>query len=258
MTEDHPPVERRADRNPSPIRRVVDTSSRTLVAVLAIVVVAAIGAGLWSKSHPRSEEERRAAAAELVRSVHVSATVVSSNLMAAGAVADFGIEQGIRSVNVRVLNEIVLDLRIEVDRDVTLGQLPVICLVGPYWAPDDAGLSDRCWGDPDLGRLVGDALVADPSGYPLLEAKRPIVLHVTLRRGDERCDYPPGKWQLEVAVAPVVDGSPVAKLDVPPVSLTVPLETGGTLEMLHPGDTRYCGLASLVYKEQGEPPLQTP
>jgi hypothetical protein len=74
----------------------------------------------------------------------------------------------------------------------------------------------------------------------------------TLRRGDERCDYPPGTWQLEVTLEPLIDGSSVGPLELAPVAVSVPPSAIEPLPLRLFG-TRYCGLANAVYREQGEP-----
>jgi hypothetical protein len=226
--------------------------------VLAVVLVGGLGLAAWAATRPRSPEQRAEAARELAVGIHVSATVLASSLAATGAIADFGLDDGIRLVHVRILDEIELELRIEADRDVTLAGPPRLCLVGPSPAPDDAGLSDRCWGEPDLGALLAAKLEGDPSGRVSVEAARPTTFSATLRRGDVRCDYPPGAWQLEVAVDPLVDGSPVSGVAIAPISLEVPWETEDPLPLLGVDRTRYCGLASVVYREQGEPPVASP
>ncbi|MGH3118150.1 MAG: hypothetical protein ACRDQ2_13760 [Gaiellales bacterium] len=190
--------------------------------------------------------------------IRVSATVLGSSLAATGAIADFGIDEGVRMVNVRILDELRLELHIETERDVPLATVPKVCLVGRGWAPDDAGLSDRCWGEPDLERVVAAQLAMDAAGQAVLLADHPVEVVVTLRRGDVRCDYPPGTWQLEVALDPVIGGAPSGEVDLPNVSVEIPLETAGPLPFLTVDLTRYCGTASAVYREQGEPPLASP
>lgn len=160
-------------------------------------------------------------------------------------------------VNIRILEELDLEPRIEAEHTVTLATPPKLCLVGRGSAPDDAGLSDRCWGEPDLASVVAGQLATDDAGNLMLAADRPTVVATTLRRGEVRCDYPPGEWQLEVAVSPLIDGSPAGATDLPDVSIDIPLETAGPLAFLTVDKTRYCGTASQVYREQGEPPLTT-
>ena len=124
--------------------------------------------------------------------------------------------------------------------------------MGPYSAPDDAGLSDRCWGDPDLGTLLAAQLPTDAAGHPRLSADQPIIVDAALRRGQVRCDYPPGEWTLEVALEPLVNGTSVGPIDLAPVTFDVPWQTADPIPLRLLG-TRYCGLANAVYRDQGEP-----
>jgi hypothetical protein len=91
----------------------------------------------------------------------------------------------------------------------------------------------------------------------MLPAGHPIVVDAALRRGDVRCDYPPGDWQLETALEPLVDGSPVGAMDLPVVGLEVSAIAEGPLPFLR-FDTRFCGLATSIYLHQGEPPVASP
>lgn len=230
---------------------------------LGIVVLAAavIGGGywIWSAAESASPERRAATTRDLVERIGVSVSVADTSLAATKAIADFGIDAGVRLVLVRILDEIRLELRIETSRDVLLAGPPRICLVGPAWAPDDAGLSDRCWGEPDLAAVVAAQLSPDPAGRVSLAADRPLLVDATVRRGDERCDYRPGTWQLEIAVEPLIDGQSSGSFEAPPASFEVPLEAEGTaLPFVGIGDSRYCGLAATVWREQGEPALLSP
>jgi len=191
--------------------------------------------------------------------IDVSVGVDHSSLAATLAIADFGIEERVRLVPVRILEQIGLELRIRAASDVVLAGPPRVCLVGPHWAPDDAGLSDRCWGDPDLGALVGSQLASDADGHPRLDEDVPIEVIATIARGHERCDYPVGTWSLEVAVEPIVDGRPEGSFQLPDTQFDVSLEPAGTaLRLVARGDSRYCGLAQSVWREQGEPSLIAP
>lgn len=229
---------------------------RWLVALL-VLIAAGVAIWLWS-SQPRTALERRRAAEELVAGVHVSARVTSSSLAVTSATADFGISEGVRLVRVRILDELGLEVRLAADSDLVLAAPPRVCLVGPFSAPDDAGLSDPCWGMPDLEDDVATHVAAGAEGHHLLVADRPIDVATTLRRGDARCDYPPGEWRLEVSLNPIIDGMPMGAIDVLPALFMVPLETAGPLPRLGVLETRYCGLASGVYRDQGEPPMAAP
>jgi hypothetical protein len=235
---------------------VTDRRTRSVAAIVTVAIVAAVGLSAWIGTRPRSPEEREAEARELLSGIHVSATVATASLAASHAIADFGLEEGVRLVLVRILDGLDLELRIDSTRTVAFVEPPRFCLVGPFSAPDDAGLSDPCWGEPDLGLLVGPTLPSDAAGHPTFPAGRPVTLSATLRRGDVRCDYPPGKWVLEIKADPVVDGAGVGARSLSDVSFEVPFATTGPLTLL--GGTRYCGLATVVYREQGEPPVQSP
>lgn len=220
------------------------------VQVLALLAALVGGMSLWAcAAQPSSAEDTPA-------EVRVSATVVASSLAATDAIADFGIEEGVRMVKVRIVDELQMELRIETEGSVSLAGPPRVCLVGPFWAPDDAGLTDRCWGEPDLGGLLAAHLATDVAGHPMF-GDRPIVLAAKLRRGDVRCDYPPGDWQLEVRLQPLVNGSSVGATDLSPVAFIVPAEVGNPRPLSLIRATRYCGLANVVYREQGEPPVAT-
>jgi hypothetical protein len=191
-----------------------------------------------------------------VAAVNVTATLTGSSLLATNAIADFGISGGIRSVHVRIVDRLQLDVRVETARDIVLAEPPRLCLVGPYSAPDDAGLTDRCWGEPDLAALFAAKLPKDAAGRPMLAPGTPIVLTVPLQRGTARCDYPPGTWQLELTMNPLIDGSASGNREPPAVKLDVPFATAQPLTLVT--TSRYCGLAETIYQDQGEPPVATP
>jgi hypothetical protein len=220
-----------------------------------------LGAGLaitaaWIGLQPRTPEQRLQAAWELAASVRVAANVTGSSLLATNAIADFGVGKEVRLVRVRIVEALQLQVRIESEVDVSLGGPPRLCLVGAYAAPDDAGLTDRCWGDPDLTATLAAHVGADASGRVTLHAGTPIEIAVDLRRGEIRCDYPPGTWGIEVWLAPVIDGVATEDLLATTGDLVVPFLGSGPLSMRR--DARYCGLANAVYRDQGEPDLATP
>ncbi len=157
----------------------------------------------------------------------------------------------------RIVDGLHLKVSIEAPASITLARPPKVCLVGPYSAPDDAGLSDRCWGDPDVGALLAAQLPTDASGHSQIPAEQPIDVDAALERGDVRCDYPPGEWTLEVALEPLVDGTSAGPIDLPPVTIEVPWQTSQPIPLRLFG-TRYCGLANSVYRDQGEPDVVTP
>jgi hypothetical protein len=237
---------------------LLNTRRRLAFALSLGVVLAAGLAWAWASGPPRTAEQRQTAARDLLAAVHVSATVVSSSLLASSAEADFGLKQGIRSVGVRVVDILSVELRIEADRDVALAQPPPACLAGPYWAPDDAGLESRCWGEPDIGQLLATAMPTDGAGRLVLTGHRAVVLNVALRRGESRCDYPPGAWDVTITVDPMIDGTPVTGLDPIRAPVAVPVASAGSLTAVPVGKSRFCSDAAAIYLEQGEPPGLAP
>jgi hypothetical protein len=227
-----------------------------LVVAAAAVVVAA-GIAWFALRPPAQAADPEAAVKALLSGVHVSATVTGSSLAVATAISDT-LEDGVHLRRVRIVDELRLDVRIEADRDITFAERPRVCLVWPSSAPDDAGLEDRCWGDPDLSGLMAATLATDEAGRPGLEAHVPIGVAVTLRRGDTRCDYPPGDWHVEMTVNAIVDGAPTGQRDVPYGTLSVPYVAADIRSDLSAKPTRFCGLANGVYQEQGEPPTPKP
>jgi hypothetical protein len=104
-------------------------------AVLGLLVLGGCGA---SNDRTPRPSVREPTARELVAGVTVSATVADVSLVAASGSADFGIEEGVRRVNVRVVDELALELRIESAQDVVLADPPFVCLIGPSgirWMP---------------------------------------------------------------------------------------------------------------------------
>ena len=187
---------------------------------------------------------------------------VAATLVAGGAIAD-DFEQGARLVRVRIVERLELELLIEADQDVAFGVPPQLCLVGPDSAPDDAGLENRCWGMPDLGDFLAAQLTTDAMSHPLLQAGDVIHLKAVLSRGPgidnvDHCDYAPGAWSLEFNAAPVVNGVHLPTMSGPDANLEVPIPSHGPLRLLRPNQSRYCGLASRIHREQGEPPVTSP
>lgn len=227
-----------------------------LGAIAIVVVLAAVAA--WLRVGPRSEADRQAAADDLVAGIHVSVTVTGSTLAATQAIADFGVGQEVRLVLVRVVEAMTLAVGVRAERDVAFAEAPRFCLVGPFSAPDDAGLEDPCWGEPDLGSLAGGSFSVGEAGYPFLAAGESGTMTTELRRGDVRCDYPPGGWALELRVDPIVDGAPAGPRYASAAPFEVPLEAAESPPLLLLERARYCGLASQVYREQGEPAVASP
>jgi ABC-type amino acid transport substrate-binding protein len=223
----------------------------------ALALLAALALGACTAAAPESSADRLRIATEAIGGVHLSAAVIDRSLAATEAIADFAIDQDVRSVLVRIVDDLDLKLTVAAPTSITLADAPKVCLVGPYSAPDDAGLSDRCWGDPDLGALLAAQLPTDSSGHPQIPARQPIAVNAALERGDVRCDYPPGEWTLEVGLEPFVDGISAGRIDLPPVTFEVPWQTSQPIPLRLFG-TRYCGLANSVYRDQGEPDVVTP
>jgi hypothetical protein len=187
--------------------------------------------------------------------VRITPSVSETRFVATGAFADFGLNGGgTRLVRVRIVDSIGLGLRIASDQEIVLADPPVVCLVGPYSAPDDAGLESPCWGDPDLSALLTSRLTKNADNHYVLRTT-PIMLDTTLQRGTQRCDYPPGKWEVELKLNPV--GGEGARY-VPDTTFEVPIADAGPLQLLPTTQTRYCGLATAVVQQQGEPEVLAP
>lgn len=198
-----------------------------------------------------SEAERAATADALVAGVTAGVGVRGSSLLATRAVADFGIGSPVRLVLVRILDALTVEVVIESQSEILLARPLHACLVGPDAAPDDAGLEDRCWGEAELGELIGARLPRDGFGALLIPAGAPVAVVATIGRGDERCDYPPGRWRLELLLDPVVAGTGAGPRYAPEVSFEIPFDRDAALDLVE--KRRYCGLATKVYLEQGEP-----
>jgi hypothetical protein len=231
--------------------------SRGARAILAGLAVVALVSGAWIATRPQSAEERARAADALVAGILASVKVDDDRLLAARAIADFGVGGEVRLVRVRIVDELRLDVRVDVTNELVSASPIVACLVGPDPAPDDAGLSDRCWGDADLGALFlqADKSAGNAGGRtPLAAGSR--VITAVVHRGEAGCDYPPGTWRLELLVDPIVDGVAAGPRYAPAAAFEVPFDADEPLRLVE--ERRYCGLASKIYREQGEPPLLAP
>jgi hypothetical protein len=60
-----------------------------------------------------------------------------------------------------------------------------------------------------------------------------------------------------MALTPRIDGVAVDPIDLPPVAFKVPATGDGPLRFLRIG-TRFCGLATIIVRDQGEPQVATP
>jgi hypothetical protein len=205
---------------------------------------------------PISSGQADEAALELVRGIQAEVVISETALVAAAATADFGIEEGLRAVRIRVVDEMAVVLKIAAETDVVLAEPPGLCLVGPFWNPLDAGLSDRCWGDPDLTAVAAEQAGAGAQGQTTLPAGEPVTVAATIVRGSERCDYAPGEWTLEVSVRPLVGGRESGPVRLPDATFTVPIEDPSEpLVVLPLLDTRVCSYPAAVVNRQGEPEL---
>ena len=184
--------------------------------------------------------------------IDIDGSVQVRTIAASAAIADaLGSLPGL--VPVTVVDELFLEVRLTAARDLILAGPPRLCLVGPNAAPDDAGLIDRCWGDPDPGAALAPSLPRDADGYPILRAGAPVAFEATIGRGDVRCDYPPGDWHLEIVLTPRVDGhgwTDVALGDMPLHVDATGLVPGRELGRL---ESRYCGMASRPVPDDGSP-----
>jgi hypothetical protein len=197
---------------------------------------------------------------DVMAQVTLSASSGTPSLVATGAIADFGIEQGIRLVTVRIVDRMQIDVHVASSLDVTFAEAPRLCLVGPYSAPDDGGLQDPCWGSPDLSAALAGRLPTSADGRPMILVGQAIDLSVALERGDVRCDYAPGQWTLEFDARPLVDGqAPSQGVYAPAAQFSVPVPGGNQpLRYLGVASTHYCGLATPIYLDQGEPATLAP
>ena len=237
-------------RNSSPHGRRVNRRTALLAvsAGLAVVVLAGVAMWAWSMLRPRTADE-------LFAGITMTAAVNESSLSATQAIADFGVEEGVRMVPVRIVEDMVLELQLSADRDVTFAAAPRLCLTGPFWNPLDAGLSDRCWGDPDVNDALRAAMPAAAAGTVTLRAGSPVVVRVPIARGDARCDYPPGDWLLEVDAEPVIDGQAQPRQDIAKAPIMIPWDVDGALPWHDNSDTRFCSFTAAVYSRQGEPQI---
>jgi hypothetical protein len=234
------------------IRRVRNRDTRISVLVVAAIVALAWSAWTAITSSGGEGADHRATPDPRGRVV-VSATIVNPRLVATRALTDFGPDVGARYVAVRILAEVDLEVHLIADADMVLATYPRLCLIGPFSMPGYAGLSDACWGAPDLGPLLRAHLMTDADGRPVLRAGREVTLRATLARDAERCDYPPGRWQLEVEIDRLIEGAASSPVAIASVELNLPAKSAGPLPLVK--RTHYCGIANVVFREQGEPEL---
>lgn len=227
--------------------------SRRRRAALASVLLVAGVALVWIGLRSPTVEERAATADAMAAAIETTVTVNASRLLAARAIADFGVGGDVRLVLVRIVDELTLEIRIESSLDLELAAPIRACLVGPDPAPDDAGLEDRCWGEGREGERLSLDLAHDDAGRHLLLAGEPSTHTIDVGRGALRCDYAPGVWRLELVVDPIVAGEPAGPRYAPDATFEIPYDAAEPLRLVE--ERRYCGLASKVFREQGEPTI---
>ena len=179
--------------------------------VLLLVGAGLVVAAAWVGLQPQTPEQRLQRAEELAASVRVAATVTGSSLLAARAIADFGVGGEVRLVRVRILETMHLQLQLETTWTSCSAAHPGSVSSGRTRHRTTPGSAigagvTRTW--PPSGRHVG----ADANGRVTLHRGEPIEFAVDLRRGDSRCDYAPGTWGIELWLAPVIDGVATADL----------------------------------------------
>ncbi len=224
------------------------------IGLLVGAAIVTIGWSAWvaTSAAPGATDDDRAAPNPNIRVV-LSAALVNPRFVATRALTDYGLEIGARYVAVRILSQVQLEVRVLADADVVLADYPRTCLIGPFSMPDYAGLSDGCWGQPDISRLLWAQLPTNGAGRPVLRGGRAVTLSAALERDAGSCDYPPGDWRLEVQIDPFVEGTISRPLDIAPTQLHLLARSPGPLQLVKL--TNYCGIANVVYHEQGEPEL---
>jgi hypothetical protein len=80
----------------------------------AVVVFAAIAVALWASDRPGQP------AADVDVEPTLAAPVNDVSLAAAGATADLGVAEGMRRVNIRIVDTLSIEVSIESERDVVL------------------------------------------------------------------------------------------------------------------------------------------
>jgi hypothetical protein len=224
------------------------------IGLLVASVISAIGASAWTAAQYPAQPapDRPFVTFEVPAQIDVAASLVKVRLVATRALTDYGLEAGARYVAVRILSHVELEVVLVAASDIVLVDSPTLCLIGPYSMPGYVGLSEPCWGKPDASRLLRARMPVDREGRIVLRGGRPVILSAALTRDIDRCDYPPGAWLLEVGAEALIDGDHT-RLELGPVELTVPPDSDGPLRLVRP--THYCGIANVVFHEQGEPAL---
>jgi hypothetical protein len=225
-----------------------------VASLLMIISEGACGSAANGSPSP-SLINREAEAQTLVAGIRVSVTVKDAALAVMSALADFGIEGGTRQVDVRVVKELQLELRIDTERLVVLEDEPIVCLRGPFYRAPVSTVSDPCWGEPDLTAVLKGELLGNSDGRPVLSNRQAVTVEVSLARTDARCDYAPGGWHLELAANPRIDGAAAGAREIANVVFDIPLDTVGPLERLPSEQTSICSSPASVFTSQGDPPV---
>jgi hypothetical protein len=213
---------------------------RVQLRIALLVVTAAVVAPAASASDP-------------LPPVEVTVSVQDARLAATGMAADAGLEDGIHFVNLRYVTQLDVAVRLVAEDEIVLAGPPRVCLVGPFWNPVDAGLSDRCWGEPHLSDLVSELLPMNSDGNAIVPGGEPIEISLTVARGNVRCDYPPGEWDLEVAFEPLIDGVAQPRTYLQDTPVHVAYDAAQVLPYVSPAETRFCSYAGTIHGLQGAP-----
>ncbi len=178
-----------------------------------------------------------------------------ATLASAAAFAD-SLDTGVSLVRVRIVDSLDVSITLASDTGVVLAGPPELCLAWVYAAPDDAGLVSPCWGVPDPSAELASLMARDDGTWGL-DRGRTVAVHARMTRGGGRCDFPPGDWVLWIKVVPLADGVAQGPTYAQ-ATFEVPYDPTAVPTRLPLTETRFCGLASQVVREQGEAPTPTP
>lgn len=192
--------------------------------------------------------------ADTIPGLDVRVQVDEATFVATKAIAD-SFETGIQLVPVRIVDGLSVTVTLQSTVDLRFAEAPLVCLHWRDAAPDDGGLESPCWGLPDPALALADQLAADDAWA--VTSGTTLRTRLRLTRGDATCDYPPGDWILRLRLVPSVeDAAPT------PLYLRIPFQVdhdpAAVLTSVSISDTRFCGLATEVIRDQGVPPTATP